>query len=81
MHCSFVTRKIIGAVFDQIQAQHFAIGHLKFFLETTDWKEKISFTTTSTSADVKIRDQDTDCVTLLINANIFSIRKLNLQSI
>ena len=53
-------RKIIGSMFDQIQASQFTIGHLKFFLEAADWKEKISFTTTSTSKHVKVRHQGSE---------------------
>ena len=30
----FITRIIIGAIFDHLQANQFTIGHLKFFLET-----------------------------------------------
>ena len=66
----FVTRKIIRSVFDQIQAKHFTIGHLKFFLETDHWKEKISFTTTTTSGEIKVTDQETNRIKVLINARV-----------
>lgn len=65
-----VAAKIIGFIFDQIQILGLVIGHLKFFLETTHYHEKISFTTTSTSADIKLKDLETDYVTLLINARV-----------
>lgn len=66
----FVMRKIIGAVFDQIQVHHITIGHLKFFVEADNWNEKISFTTTSTSGDIKVRDQEANCIKMLINARV-----------
>lgn len=66
----FVTRKIIGSVFDQIQASHFTIGHLKFFLEADSWNEKISFTNTSTSGDIKVNRQETNNIKMLINARV-----------
>lgn len=66
----FVTRKIIGSIFDQIQSHQLTIGHLKFFLETDEWKEKISFTTTCTSKDVKVRHEEVNSIKLLINARV-----------
>jgi hypothetical protein len=57
-------------VFDQIQANQFPIGHLKFFLETADWQEKISFTTTSTSRDVRIGNKESSSTKVLINARV-----------
>jgi G3E family GTPase len=66
----FITRRIIGLVFDQIQANQFTIGHLKFFLETADWQEKISFTTTSTSRDVRIGKKESSSTKVLINARV-----------
>jgi len=68
--CVFVARKIIGAIFNQIQASHLTIGHLKFFIETDHWQEKISFTATSTSADVDFPDRMANVVRLLINARV-----------
>lgn len=66
----FVAHKIIGSVFDQIQKQHFTIGHLKFFLEADHWKEKVSFTTTTTSADIKVVNVEANEVKMLINARV-----------
>ncbi len=66
----FVTRKIIGSIFDQIQANQLTIGHLKFFLETDRWKEKISFTTTSTSKDIIVGYEETNSIKVLINARV-----------
>ncbi|MDH4091287.1 MAG: CobW-like GTP-binding protein [Cyclobacteriaceae bacterium] len=69
-NCVFVIRKIIGSIFNQIQTHHFTIGHLKFFLAADDWNEKVSFTTTSTSEDVSIRDHRTNSIRVLINARV-----------
>jgi len=66
----FVTRRIIGSIFDRIQASQLAIGHLKFFLEAEDWKEKISFTTTSTGRDVVIDHEEVNTINVLINARV-----------
>lgn len=65
-----VASKIMGSIFNQIQAHHLTIGHLKFFVETDKYKEKISFTTTSTSADVKLKDYGANTVKMLINARV-----------
>ena len=66
----FVAEKIIGAIADKIQSSHFAIGHLKFFIESGNRKEKISFTSTSTSHDVKLKILGLNTATLLINARV-----------
>lgn len=65
-----VVSRIIGSIFGQIQSNRFVIGHLKFLVETESTKEKISFTTTSTSADVTLKKQDSNFVKLLINARV-----------
>jgi len=43
---------------------------MKFFLETDHWKEKISFTTTTTSGEIKVTDQETNRIKVLINARV-----------
>jgi G3E family GTPase len=65
---AFIAGKIIGNIFDHIQEHHVTIGHLKFFLEAEGWREKISFTTTSTSAHIKKLDCPTNLMKVLINA-------------
>ena len=65
-----VSSHIISAIFNQIQEHHFTIGHLKFFMESEEWSEKISFTSTSSQADIKLTEHKTNCVTLLINARV-----------
>ncbi|HMG93547.1 MAG TPA: GTP-binding protein, partial [Chryseolinea sp.] len=47
----FAIRQIIRSIFNQLKQQQLTIGHLKFFVETDRWSDKISFTTASTSAD------------------------------
>ncbi len=66
----FVANKIMGAIFNIIQSRHLSIGHLKFFIETDKYKEKVSFTTTSTSADIKLSDLEENSVRVLINARV-----------
>jgi G3E family GTPase len=67
---SFIARQIIRSIFNQLQQQNFTIGHLKFFLETDQWSEKISFTTASTSADFMISHDNIQQLKLLINARV-----------
>ena len=69
-NASFVTSKIISSIFDEIQIRHLTIGHLKFFVDSGNWKEKISFTATSTRADIMREDDETNLVNLLVNARI-----------
>jgi Ni2+-binding GTPase involved in maturation of urease and hydrogenase len=66
----FVARQIIRSIFNQLNQQQLTIGHLKFFVATDKWSDKISFTTASTSAAIKIPQEDIQRVTLLINARI-----------
>lgn len=65
-------RLLIGNIFDQLQEQRLMIGHLKFFLESALGSQKISFTTTSTTASVDILLPDTNRVTVLINARVLT---------
>lgn len=65
-----VTQKIIASVFDHIQSRQIPIGHLKFFIETNEWKEKVSFTTTSTGGTIKISKPESSSIKMLINARV-----------
>lgn len=65
-----VAYRIVGNVFDKIQQQNLTIGHLKFFLEANQWREKISFTTTSTRSDLKVKDIPASDAKVLINARV-----------
>lgn len=67
---AFLARDIIRSIFGQLQIHNYKIGHLKFFLDGGDWKEKISFTATSTSGEVRIRHEHVRQLKILINARI-----------
>lgn len=66
----FVVRVLIGIVFDRLQQEQLVIGHMKFFIDSKEGSQKISFTTTSTSASVTVSLPDTDRVSLMINARV-----------
>lgn len=66
----FVVRQIIRTIFNNIRQQQMTIGHLKFFVETERWSDKVSLTTASTSADFKMKDETIQHIRLLINARI-----------
>jgi G3E family GTPase len=66
----FIGQSIIASVFDHIQIYHITIGHLKFFIETNEWKEKVSFTSTSTSGAIKISRAESSSIKMLINARV-----------
>jgi G3E family GTPase len=67
---TLIARQIIRSIFDQIQVARLPIGHLKFFLEGDHWREKVSFTTTSTSADMELNNHGSGQVKVLINARV-----------
>ena len=66
----FITQKIIGAIVNQIQAQHIIIGHLKFFIESQHSRQKVSVTTTTTGRDFKLHLPPANRINLLINARV-----------
>lgn len=66
----FAARHIMRSIFNRLQRDHHTIGHLKFFLETDQWTGKVSFTTSSTSADIKIRKEEARTIKMLINARV-----------
>ncbi|MEQ1586973.1 MAG: GTP-binding protein [Cyclobacteriaceae bacterium] len=67
---AFIAREIIRSIFNSMQSRQYKIGHLKFFLEGEDWYEKISFTATSTSGEVRIRHDEVFQLKMLINARV-----------
>jgi Ni2+-binding GTPase involved in maturation of urease and hydrogenase len=69
---SFLARTIIRSIFDQMQIRNYKIGHLKFFLDGGDWREKISFTAISTSGEIRIRHEQVSQLKILINARVQS---------
>jgi G3E family GTPase len=71
---------LIGDIFDHIQNQRLAIGHLKFYVEANESVQKVSFATMSTSADVRLNAVSSNSVKLLINARVESTPEM-LQTI
>jgi Ni2+-binding GTPase involved in maturation of urease and hydrogenase len=67
---TFIVKNIIASIVDEIQLRRFAIGHLKFFVESQEGSERVSFTSTSTGADVKLNQMKSNLVTILINARV-----------
>jgi Ni2+-binding GTPase involved in maturation of urease and hydrogenase len=65
-----LAEKMIISLTQQIQSRHLAIGHLKFFVESNEKKEKISITATTMSADIKLADLKANETTILINARV-----------
>jgi len=65
-----LAEKLIISLAQQIQSRHLAIGHLKFFVESSGKKEKISITATTMSADIKLADVKANETTILINARV-----------
>lgn len=63
--------KLINAIHHKIVAGNYAVGHLKFLLNDGQSKQKISFTTiTSTPPAYTYRGIETNRVVLLINARV-----------
>ena len=67
---AFIARGLIRSLFDQMQSYNYQIGHLKFFLDGKDWQQKISFTATSTSGEVRIKQENVFQLKMLINARV-----------
>jgi G3E family GTPase len=66
----FAARQIIRSIFNELKRKNITIGHLKFFMETDRWSDKISLTMASMSADFKIREENIQQLKLLINARV-----------
>lgn len=66
----FICEKLIGALFNTIQQQRLALGHLKFFIRSEDQSTKVSFTSSSTSDRVRLNLPESQDVTILVNARI-----------
>jgi G3E family GTPase len=69
----FIARYIVGKIIDHLQEQRLFIGHLKCFLESSLASEKISFTTTSTSAHLQLSIPETMELSVLLNARVQTI--------
>jgi G3E family GTPase len=66
----FLVEHLIRSITHQIQSNHIAIGHLKFFVESDRIREKISITSTSTESDIRISDVASAKASVLINARV-----------
>jgi Ni2+-binding GTPase involved in maturation of urease and hydrogenase len=69
-HAGFAARQIIRSIFNQLKEKEIIIGHLKFFAETDRWSNKISMTSSTTSADFRMSAEDVYEIILLINARV-----------
>lgn len=72
----FIARYILGRIIDQLQEQRLFIGHLKCYLESEVIGEKISFTTTSTSAEFCLSIPETKQLNVLLNARVQTIPEI-----
>ena len=64
-----IAKNIIDDIYCKIDQQQLVIGHLKFFIETPDWKKKISITAMSPDS-YYLPEENASQVKLLINARI-----------
>ena len=64
-----IAKNIIDDIYCKIDQQQLVIGHLKFFIETHDWKKKISITAMSPDS-YYLPEENAGQVKLLINARI-----------
>lgn len=65
-----ITHKIIDGIFRRIQEHRLTAGHLKFFIETKDWSQKVSFTTSNNDFHLLPGTGDIRDVHILINARV-----------
>ena len=64
-----ITKNIIDNINSEIDQQQLVIGHLKFFIETPDWKKKISITAMA-PVSYYLPGENISQVKLLINARV-----------
>jgi G3E family GTPase len=65
-----IAKEIISQIDHDIKEKELTIGHLKFFIETTDWKKKISITSSLPYSFYSPEENDTAQAHLLINARV-----------
>jgi Ni2+-binding GTPase involved in maturation of urease and hydrogenase len=65
-----VVEYIMRSIADQIQMNGYPIGHLKFFVDSGDFKTKVSLTSCSTGYDIRLPDQNFPEASLIINARV-----------
>jgi G3E family GTPase len=63
--------EFINDMVDEISFQNFPIGHLKFFLESGEWKKKFSYTSRSQGIQSELSVEFiADRVTVIVNARV-----------
>lgn len=67
---AYVVQHLVSSIFNALRRAQLPIGHLKFFVDAGNWKEKISFTTASTSGEVRFGAHNVRHVRLLVNARV-----------
>jgi len=65
-----IAKEIISQIDHDIKEKELIIGHLKFFIETTDWKKKISITSSLPHSFYSTDEKDAVQAHLLINARV-----------
>jgi len=65
-----ITNEIVSQIDHDIKEKKLAIGHLKFFIETTTWKKKISITSSLQIPFYSPEESDEAQAHLLINARV-----------
>ena len=62
--------KLINAMFQRLVNQELVIGHLKAFIESEEWSQKLSFTLTSQNIITGLYEPEATNCTLLVNARV-----------
>lgn len=63
--------EFIDELFDAVTFENLAIGHLKFFLESGDWSQKVSYTETTVDSVSKVdNNQISEHARIMVNARI-----------
>jgi G3E family GTPase len=65
-----IAKEIISQIDHDIKEKELTIGHLKFFIETTDWKKKISIASSLLHSFYSPEEKDAVQAHLLINARV-----------
>jgi len=65
-----IAKEIISQIEHDVKEKKLTIGHLKFFIETTDWKKKISITSSLPLSFYSSEENDAEQAHLLINARV-----------
>lgn len=69
---TFIVQHFIRSVFLELQRAQLTIGHLKFYIDSDNWSQKISFTAANTSAGLRLHVKNLKHVRMLVNARVQS---------